>query len=116
MKAPPKVVYEAYRAAAAAASALPEPAAERAAVVLGRLAMPFLGTRGAMVARHARRVRGVDLDAVAEREAVRGAVNGYARYWMESLRLPAIPPAVVDGRFTIDGVDHIAAARAEGTG
>lgn len=78
--------------------------------------MPFLGRRGAMVARHARRIRGADLTPAEQRRAVRAAVNGYARYWMESLRLPAMDPALIDARFSIDGVDNISAARAEGTG
>lgn len=116
LRVPPKAVYAAYRAAAAAATALPERGAERVATGLGALAVPFLGTRRAMVARHARRVRGADLDAEAERQAVRAAAQGYARYWMESLRLPAMDPAAIDARFSIDGVDHISAARAAGTG
>ena len=80
------------------------------------MAVPFLGRRKVMVARHAARARGRPLDADEERLAVRGAVTSYARYWVESLRLPAMDPAVVDKRFTIEGLEHIAAAREAGTG
>jgi lauroyl/myristoyl acyltransferase len=69
-----------------------------------------------MVARHAARARGRPLTALEQRAAVRAAVASYARYWMESLRLPAMDPADVDARFTIDGLEHIRAARDLGTG
>lgn len=82
----------------------------------GTAAVPFLGDRAAMVARHARRVSGRDLSAAEERAAVRAAVASYARYWIESLRLPSLDPALVDSRFTIEGLDHIRAAREAGKG
>jgi lauroyl/myristoyl acyltransferase len=69
-----------------------------------------------MVARHARRVRGRPLTQLEELEAVRAAVRSYARYWMESLRLAAMDPAVVDARFSIEGLEHIDQALADGRG
>ncbi len=69
-----------------------------------------------MVARHAARARGRRLAPEEERRAVRAAVASYARYWVESLRLPAMDPSAVDGRFSIEGLEHIRAARAAGTG
>ena len=69
-----------------------------------------------MVARHIRRVRGGSLTPEEERRAVREAVTSYARYWLESLRLPAMDPATVDANFSIDGLEHIEAARERGTG
>jgi KDO2-lipid IV(A) lauroyltransferase len=69
-----------------------------------------------MVTRHARRVRGTPLSPAEERRAVAAAVSSYARYWVESLRLPAMDPALVDARFSIDGLDHIRRARAKGAG
>jgi lauroyl/myristoyl acyltransferase len=53
---------------------------------------------------------------VEERRAVQEAVTSYARYWVESLRLPAMDSETVDTRFTIEGLEHIREARAEGTG
>ena len=69
-----------------------------------------------MVARHASRLKGTPLTQAEEHRAVRQAVASYARYWVESLRRPAMDPARVDSRFTIEGLDHIRAARAEGRG
>ena len=69
-----------------------------------------------MVARHASRVRGRALSGPEERRAVDAAVQSYARYWMESLRLPAMDLDEIDANFSIDGLEHIEKARAAGTG
>ena len=65
---------------------------------------------------HQSRARGVALEGAARKEAVREAFASYARYWMESLRLPVMRPEEVDATFTIDGLEHIQAARDAGTG
>lgn len=88
----------------------------RAGRGLARVAVPFLGRRKVMVARHAARARGRPLDGREERAAVQAAIASYARYWVESLRLPAMDPVVVDRRFSIEGLEHIAAAREAGAG
>jgi phosphatidylinositol dimannoside acyltransferase len=48
--------------------------------------------------------------------AVSDAFVSYARYWMESLRLPAMTPQEVDAGFSIEGLEHIRAALDAGTG
>lgn len=106
--------YLAYRAASAVANALPE----RLAVPIGRrLAMavsglPFFAERRRVVARHQARAGAGGASA----SAVRGAFASYGRYWVESLRLPGMDPEVVAERFAIEGLGHIEAARAAGTG
>lgn len=90
--------------------------ADRLARVAGHLAAPVLGRRGAMVARHARRANGTGLSPAQERRSVRLAVASYARYWLESLRLPATDPAEIDARFTIEGRERIDAALTAGHG
>ncbi len=47
---------------------------------------------------------------------MREAFASYARYWMESLRLQSMNPEEVDSCFTIEGLEHIRAALAAGTG
>ena len=68
-----------------------------------------------MVARHARRVRGQAADRDVD-AAVRAAFGSYARYWMESLRMPARTPDDIARHFSIEGLEHIEAACAAGTG
>ena len=78
--------------------------------------MPLLGQRGRMVARHAGRVAGRPLTAAEEKAAVQASVASYARYWMESLRLRRLDRAKIEARFSIEGLEHIQAARDAGTG
>lgn len=47
---------------------------------------------------------------------MREAFASYARYWMESLRLPTMDPGHVDASFSIEGREHIEAALEAGTG
>ena len=68
------------------------------------------------VALHQSRARGVRLEGKARDVAVREAFVSYARYWMESLRLPQMTPEEVDAGFTIEGLEHIRAALDAGTG
>jgi lauroyl/myristoyl acyltransferase len=68
------------------------------------------------VALHQARARGIRLEGKARDRAVREAFVSYARYWMESLRLPHMTPEEVDAGFTIDGLEHIRAALEAGTG
>lgn len=56
------------------------------------------------------------MEGRARRRAVRDAFESYARYWMESLRLPEMDPADVDAGFGIEGLEHIQAALDAGTG
>ena len=65
---------------------------------------------------HQSRARGVVLEGAARERAVREAFASYARYWMESLRLPTMDPATVDATFTIEGLEHIEVAREAGSG
>jgi len=83
---------------------------------LARAAVPLFRRRRAVVARHQRRAAAGPVDPPAVDRAVREAFASYGRYWMESLRLPAMDPARVDARFTIEGLDHIREARRQGTG
>ncbi|MFN2504691.1 MAG: phosphatidylinositol mannoside acyltransferase [Acidimicrobiales bacterium] len=102
-----RAIYLSYRAAAAAAGAVPEAVGAGVARGLAGVAVPLLGHRRRMVAQHARRVSGRPLSQAEERRAVRAAFGSYSRYWMESLRLPAMSPEEVDDGFSIDGLEHI---------
>src|SRR5205085_8940078 len=68
-----------------------------------------------MVAKHQQRVHpeleGADLDA-----AVRSTFASYARYWIESFRLPGTPADVLAQRMEIEGWEHVEAGLAAGNG
>ncbi|MDQ3896823.1 MAG: phosphatidylinositol mannoside acyltransferase [Actinomycetota bacterium] len=86
------------------------------ALAMAVLASPTSARDRHFAAIHQSRARGVALEGGAREEAVREAFASYARYWMESLRLPKMDPAEVDATFTIEGLEHIQAARDAGTG
>jgi len=106
------------RAAAWAACALPRPLAIPVSrgLALAVAASPKSARDRHFVALHQSRARGVALEGAARKAAVREAFASYARYWMESLRLPSLSPEEVDARFTIEGLEHIRAALDAGTG
>ena len=86
------------------------------ALALAVLASPGSAGSRHFAAIHQSRARGMALEGRARKQAVRDAFVSYARYWMESLRLPVMRAEDVDRTFTIDGLEHIQAARDAGTG
>jgi lauroyl/myristoyl acyltransferase len=71
--------------------------------------------RRAMISRHLQRVdptlRGVRL-----RRAVQESFDSYARYWLESFRLPNLSAATVERGFDVDGYENIVNGLAQGNG
>jgi phosphatidylinositol dimannoside acyltransferase len=104
-----------YRAASVAAQSLPEPVASFAASMVGAGFGVGMRGRRAMVERHLRRADPT-LRGPALRRAVQRAFDSYARYWLESFRLPGLSRDEVDAAFSYDGIDHIEDARAAGRG
>jgi len=104
-----------YRLGARAARRLP------AAVAAGMVAPAGFGAniaspeRRSMIERHLRRadptLRGLRL-----RRAVQEAFDSYARYWLESFRLPSLSVETVERGFDVDGYEHIVDALAAGNG
>jgi KDO2-lipid IV(A) lauroyltransferase len=108
--------YWAYRSAAAVARGLPRPVAGLTADGVALAMAPGLSQRRRMVARHLRRVSGGTLKGLALEREVRKAFNSYARYWVESFRLPSVSAAELDARMSITGMEHLDAALATGNG
>ncbi len=111
--------YLLYRVAARLAMALPDRTALPVARAMGSAAWAVLPARRALVARHQDRVRlraPAPVSSPASRRAARAAFASYGRYWMESLRLPAITADQVDAGFSIEGRSHLEAARQAGRG
>jgi KDO2-lipid IV(A) lauroyltransferase len=107
----------AYRAGAAVARALPERVAFATAAALGAGAGLVAGGRRRQVERNLRRLHdGHALTAADERRAVRGTFQSYARYWVESFRLPGTSPAALAAGITLEGWDAIVGGRRAGNG
>jgi KDO2-lipid IV(A) lauroyltransferase len=104
-----------YRLGALAARRLP------AVVAAGMVSPAGFGAnlasreRRAMIERHLRRadptLRGLRL-----RRAVQEAFDSYARYWLESFRLPTLSVGTVERGFEVEGYEHIVDALAKGNG
>ncbi len=85
-----------FRLGALAARALPGLAAAALATPIGFGASTTNRDGRAMVERHLRRANPA-LEGLALRRAVQEAFDSYARYWIESFRLPSLHKQVVDG-------------------
>ena len=91
-----------YKLASLLAQVTPGPLAYGTARVLGFTAAASLQNRRSIIAHHIKRVR-PDYSPAQVRRAVQGAFDSYARYYVESFRLPTLPAKVVDATFTLDG-------------
>lgn len=104
-----------YRSAAAYARSLPRPIVDVSARVLSRAAATVSAERRMLVARHLRRAR-PELAGSALDRAVDATFDSYARYWVDTFRLPQLTPADVDFHFGVEGFHHIADPVAAGQG
>lgn len=111
----PDVVTAAYRAGAFISRTLPWGLADTTATTLSRVAAGVSRERRAIVSRHLRRVR-PELEGRALRAAVNETFRSYARYWVESFRLPKMTVAEIDAGITMDNFHHISDALEAGTG
>ena len=109
------VVTAAYRAGAFVSRTLPSPLADATAKFLSRTAARVSRERRMIVARHLQRVR-PELQGRALRRAVDETFESYARYWVESFRLPQMSAAAVDAGFVVEDFHHISDAIEAGTG
>jgi KDO2-lipid IV(A) lauroyltransferase len=69
-----------------------------------------------MVERHQRRAHAGELGEADLKRAVHGAFNSYARYWIESFRLPGLSPAKLEAGMSYEGMNHLDEALAGGKG
>ncbi len=111
-----RMTYLAYRTGAAVALALPERLTRPGAGLLGAILGLALKGRRTMLARHLVRVHGPDLSGAALNRAVNQAFRSYGRYWLEIFRLSPARLASLDGRITVEGLEHVDAATAGGRG
>lgn len=100
-------VYAGYRAGALVARALPGPAVTPMARLLGASASEALFDRRTVVERNLRRVSGGRLSGPPLRRAVNKTFESYARYWLESFRLPGTAAADIAQGMSTDGFAHV---------
>jgi len=108
-------VTAAYRGSAAFVRRVPLPISTVAARVLSRAAAALSKERRMLVARHLRRAV-PELEGRALDRAVDATFDSYARFWVESFRLPGTSLETLDAGIRVDGFDHITDGLAAGRG
>lgn len=107
----------AFRVGSAAARAVPAPVADGLArAVAGTVAPRVAPERRAQVERNLRRVHGPDLDGETLRREVAATFESYARYWVESFRLPGTSPEALDAGIVVEGWSQVTEALERGKG
>lgn len=104
-----------YRLGALAARLMPGPLAIAAASSVGFGASLASPARREMFQRHLRRVN-PKMGRTAMRIATQTAFDSYARYYVESFRLPTMSKRSVARSFTVEGYEHVTDALAGGNG
>lgn len=106
----------AYKVGARVARLLPSPAATFAGRAIGLGLASTDAQRRKVVARHLQRIHGGELSDADVRREVQRAFDSYARYWVESFRLPELSPQDLDAGMTYEGLEHVIEAREAGKG
>ncbi|MBW3611364.1 MAG: phosphatidylinositol mannoside acyltransferase [Actinobacteria bacterium] len=110
------LVFHAYRNGSRFACLLPGRVATAAERPAGAALALALRPRRWLVERHLQRVHGGRLAPAALRRGVRRAFESYARYWIESFRLPVLSGEEIDAGMWAEGLGHLDAALARGNG
>ena len=98
-------------------AALPEPVALGLATLVGDVLFRLRADQRAMVATNLRRVLGAEAsDRVVLDQWARRSFQAYARYWVEGARLGSTPPAEVEQRTLVQGLEHLVDGMAVGKG
>lgn len=101
-----------YRAGQVVARLTPEPVLYPVAETVGRIAAHALVNRRRVVARNLARV----VDESELDQTVEDAFASYARYWAETLRIPAPGSEKIRDRTTHEGLDELSSLVDSGTG
>jgi lauroyl/myristoyl acyltransferase len=104
-----------FRLGSLAARLTPGPIAGATASMMGFGASVANAERRAMIQRHLRRVNPKVSSAVL-RVQTQGAFDSYARYYVESFKLPTMSKRAVERGFTKEGYQHIVDGLAQGNG
>lgn len=111
----PSGTYLLYRGLGAGLLALPDPLAVLAGRAVGAASYRLRRTSREVVRRNLGRVLEGASDAEIERR-VRAAFRSYADYWVDGARLALLTPDRLARTFSVEGIERIDAALAEGHG
>lgn len=103
------------RFASAAIGITPGPLAHVAARVVASASVHLSDEQRRMAERNLRRVR-PDIGDAELRRGVHEVFGSYARYWVDTLRLPGMDPVEVDRGFSHEGLEHVTDALDRGMG
>lgn len=116
MPVPDGAATAAYKVGSRLARLLPSPAATLAGRAIGLGMAGADGDRRRMVERHLQRIHGGRLTPAQLRREAQRAFDSYARYWVESFRLPELTPEDLDAGMSYEGLEHVQHAIGAGTG
>lgn len=111
-----RLTHWAYLAGEGVISSLPRGLVMPIAAAAGNAAYDLSGSKGAVVRDNLARPMGLPPDDPRVRRAARRAFRSYAKYLADVMRLPALTPEVIDRLVTIDNIEILDEARADGTG
>lgn len=111
-----RLVFHTYRTLGRAIAAMPEPVALGAGALVGDIVFRVRPDQRAMVVRNLRRVLGSGATAREVDRLAHLAYRAYARYWVEGAQLPAVAPAEIVRRLSVDGYEHLVAGMEAGRG
>src|SRR6056300_311892 len=104
------------RILAAIARLLPGPLRRRVPSIAGRLSrVAVRSTRRELLASHQRRLAPEASNGEIETR-VRAMVGSYARYWLDTLRLPSLSEEECVGSISVEGYHHVEEALGAGRG
>jgi len=105
-----------YRVGATVARLVPEPVSRAVATWAGKAVAARPSDRRRMLRRHLRRVLGPDVPEVdVHRQAAR-AMAAYARYWVDTFRVPSLSLDDLERSLSFSGREHIESGLAAGRG
>jgi KDO2-lipid IV(A) lauroyltransferase len=105
-----------FKTGSALARVLPPVVLDGAARAAGFGAARISPERRAQVERNLRRVHGPDFGGAALRRAVDETFESYARYWVESFRLPGTSQAALEAGMEVEGLEYLLASAERGRG
>lgn len=109
-----------YRAGACLIQVAPQLLVKAAARIIANLARIFAKQKHALMERHLQRVfRHCSQEPITSRQlrnATKDAFHSYARYWVDTARLPKLSASELDSSFAFVGWEHVDDARNSGPG